>query len=47
MYSQNLILGDHLINVLEASADNLAKLKLVGVLPLIFRRQGFCPKYLS
>lgn len=47
MYSQNLILEDHFMSVLEVSADNLAKLKLMGVLPLIFRRQGFNPKYLS
>lgn len=47
MYSQNLILEDNFVSVLEVSADNLAKLKLMGVLPLIFRRQGFHPKYLS
>lgn len=47
MYSQNLILEDLFMSVLEVSADNLAKLTLMRVLPLIFRRQGFHPKYLS
>lgn len=41
MNSQNLALEDHFLNVLEVNADNLAKLKLTGVSPVIFRRQRF------
>jgi len=32
MYSQNLILENHFMNVLEVGAENLANLKLKGVL---------------
>lgn len=45
--SQNLVLEDHFMSVSEVNADNLAKLKLTGVLPVIFRRQRFHPKCLS